>query len=81
MFLHDVVVVVLGQCSHQPEVPYLDQVAGGQQQISGGQVPVDEDGGCCICLFIWLCRFLVSALGIYDASCGVFIVVHGLISC
>lgn len=42
MFLHDVVVVILGQCSHQPEVPDLDQVAGGQQQISGGQVPVNE---------------------------------------
>lgn len=42
MFLHDIVVIILGKCTHQPEVPDLDQVSGGQQQISGSQVTVNE---------------------------------------
>lgn len=30
VFLHDVVVIVLGQRSHQPKVSNLDQISGGQ---------------------------------------------------
>lgn len=45
MFLHDIVVIVLGQSSHQSKVPNLDQVAGSQQQISSSQVTVNEPLG------------------------------------
>ena len=42
MFLHDVVVVVLGQRPHEAEVSDLHLLLGGQQDVAGGQVPVDE---------------------------------------
>lgn len=42
MLLHHVVVVVLGQGSHEPKVANLDQVIGGQQDVAGSQVAVDE---------------------------------------
>lgn len=42
MFLHDIVVIILGQSSHQSKVPNLDQVTGGQKQISSSQVSVNE---------------------------------------
>lgn len=42
MLLHHVVVVIFGQGPHQPKVPDLDQLVGGQQDIAGSQVTVDE---------------------------------------
>lgn len=42
MFLHDIVVVILGQSSHQSKVPNLDQITSSQQQIPSSQVTVNE---------------------------------------
>lgn len=42
VFLHDIVVIILGQSSHQSEVPNLDQVTGSQKQVSSSQVTVNE---------------------------------------
>lgn len=42
VLLHHIVVVVLGQRAHQPEVSDLDEVVGGQQDVAGGEVSVDE---------------------------------------
>lgn len=39
---HNVVVCLLVQAPHQAKVPDLDQLLGGQQDVAGCQVPVDE---------------------------------------
>lgn len=45
MLLHDVMVIILRQCPHQSEVTDFDLLAGSQQDVSGGQVSVDEAFG------------------------------------
>lgn len=42
MLLHHIVIVIFGQCPHQTEVPDLDELIGGQQDVAGSQVTVDE---------------------------------------
>ena len=41
-FRHDVTVVLLGESSHQAEVPDLDAVDRGQENVATGEVTVDE---------------------------------------
>lgn len=40
--LHDVLVGVCWQCSHQAKVSDLHRFVGGQQDVAGRQVPVEE---------------------------------------
>lgn len=42
VLLHHIVIVVVGQCSHQAEVADLHRVGRRQQDVAGGQVAVDE---------------------------------------
>lgn len=42
VLLHHVMVVVPWQRTHQAEVSDFDEVVGGQQDVSCGQVSVDE---------------------------------------
>jgi hypothetical protein len=42
---HHVVVCLLAQAPHQTKVPNLHHLPGGQQNVPGSQVPMDEPGG------------------------------------
>lgn len=42
VLLHDVVIVILWQRPHEAKVADLDLFVGGQQDVAGGEVAVDE---------------------------------------